>query len=79
MNDFRFELDREGVRQLLRSAEAQAVCESYANAALGRLGAGFGKSTRTGKNRVNVEVSAETPEAFRKNSKENVILKAVRP
>ena len=78
MNDFRFELDHAGVRELLRSAEAQAVCESYADAALDRLGDGFSRNTRVGKNRVNVEVKADTPEAVRRNLKENAILKAVR-
>ena len=78
MSDFRFELDKKGVRELLRSAEARSVCESYADAALGRLGAGYGKNTRTGKNRVNVEVAAETRAAANENSKGNTILKAVR-
>lgn len=78
MSNFRFELDKAGVRELLRSAEARSVCESYADAALGRLGKGYGKNARTGKNRVNVEVAAESSEAVRENSENNTILKAVR-
>lgn len=78
MSDFRFVLDGAGVRELLRSKEAQGACEFYADAALGRLGSGYGKNARTGRNRVNVEITAETAAAKAENSKGNTILKAVR-
>lgn len=73
-----FKLNREGVRQLLKSHEMQSICLEYANSALGRLGPGYEVSTHSGRNRVNAEVKAETFAARRDNLKNNSILKAVR-
>lgn len=73
-----FKLNREGVRQLLKSPEMQSICLEYANSALARLGPGYEVSTHSGRNRVNAEVKAETFAARRDNLKNNSILKAVR-
>ena len=73
----KFELDRKGVRQLLQSAEAREICEDAAKQALQTLGDGYGSDTRTGKNRVIVEISPETPKAYYENKRHNTILKAV--
>lgn len=73
-----FQLNREGVRQLLKSPEMESICLQYANSALGRLGLGYEVSTHSGRNRVNAEVKAETFAARRDNLKNNSILKAVR-
>ena len=78
MADVKIELNREGVRALLRSPEMLAVCKEHADAARGRLGAGYEVTTRIGKNRVNAQVSTETPAARRENAKGNAILKALR-
>lgn len=77
MAKVKFELNREGVRELLRSKEMMDVCSEYAQSALGRLGDGYEMSTHTGANRVNAEVSAESFAAKRENLKSNTILKAV--
>ena len=50
----KFELNREGVRSLLKSDEMMKVCETYANNALSALGDGYEKSNHVGRNRVNV-------------------------
>lgn len=73
----KFELNRSGVRELLRSPEMMAVCQGYANRALSSLGAGYGISTMTGRNRVNAEVRAETFAARKENLENNTILKAL--
>ena len=73
----KFELNRSGVRELLRSPEMMAVCQDYANRALSSLGDGYEVSTMTGRNRVNAEVRAETFEARKENLKNNTILKAL--
>ena len=78
MDDVKIELNREGVRALLRSPEMLAVCKSHADAARARLGAGYTVTTRTGKNRVNARIAAETSDARRENAKENTILKALK-
>lgn len=77
MANVKFKLNRAGVRELLRSGEMMAICSSYANAALGRLGDGYEVSTYTGKNRVNAEVKAVTYKARAENLRDNSILKAV--
>lgn len=75
---FKFELNREGVRELMRSPEMMDICKGYADSARSRLGAGYEVTTRTGKSRVNAEVAATTFKAKRDNSKNNTILKSLR-
>ena len=78
MAQFKFELNREGVRELLRSKEMADICQEYAENAIGKLGDGYEVTTHTGTNRVNAEVKAETFAARRDNLKNNSILKAVK-
>lgn len=77
MGKVRFELNREGVRDLLRSKEMMDVCQEYANNALGKLGDGYEVTTHTGSNRVNAEVAAVTYAAKKENLSDNTIIKAV--
>lgn len=75
---FDFELNKKGVRELLRSQGAMDVCCKYADRALKKLGDGHEVTTRVGVNRVNAEVRATTFKARKENYDENTILKAVR-
>lgn len=77
MAQFKFELNRNGVRELLRSKEMAEICQEYANKALGSLGDGYEVTTHTGQNRVNAEVAAVTYTAKKENLETNSILKAV--
>lgn len=77
MAKFKFELNRDGVRELMQSNEMKAICEEYANSALNSLGDGYEVSTYTGKSRVNASVIAVTYAARKENSQNNSILKAV--
>lgn len=77
MAKVRFELNREGVRDLLRSKEMMDVCQEYANNALGKLGDGYEVTTHTGTNRVNAQVAAVTYAAEKENLSDNTIIKAV--
>lgn len=72
-----FELDRKGVRELLRSDEMKQAVKAEADAAVASLGAGYEADTHTGKNRVNASVYAVTSAAKRENLSQNTILKAV--
>ncbi|MBS7398214.1 MAG: hypothetical protein KIG32_07345 [Ruminiclostridium sp.] len=74
---FKIELDREGVRSLLRSEKALKVCSKYADAAVKKLGDGYEATEWVGKNRANASVAATTYDARRENSENNTILKAV--
>lgn len=78
MANVKFVLNRDGVRDLMKSSEMMEVCKDYANGALSRLGDGYTVTTYVGKTRVNAEVAAETFKARRENSKDNTILKALR-
>jgi len=78
MSNFKFELNRSGVRDLLRSDEMQALLSEKASAIRNRCGDGFDQDIMVGKNRANAMVWADSFEAKRKNMRENTILKAVR-
>ena len=73
MANVRIELNREGVRELLRSDEMKVICEGHANAALTRLGDGYETSSMVGKNRVNAEIKAVSYKAKIDNLKNNSI------
>lgn len=78
MSNVKFELNYEGVGQLLKSDEMMAVCKEYADKALSSLGSGYQVTTKVGKTRVNAEVAATTYEARKENAENNSILKALR-
>lgn len=73
-----FELSYEGVHELLTSDEMMAICQSYADRALHSLGQGYSSNQYRGRNRVNVEVKADTYQARRDNYNNNTILKAIK-
>lgn len=59
------------------SDEMRSGLEEIAGGVLGRLGEGYSTNTFRGKNRINVEVTADTYEARKENAESNTILKAV--
>lgn len=77
MANTKFVLDRAGVRELMLSKEMEAGLENLGAKALARLGDGYSTNTYKGKNRINVEVTADTWQARRENMEANTILKAV--
>ena len=77
MAKVKFELNRAGVRDLMLSDAMESGLEGLAGGILSRLGEGYSTNTYHGKNRVNVEVQADTFKARRENAKNNTILKAV--
>lgn len=71
-------LNRQGIRELLNSAEVQNEVSKIANEVVGRCGLGFvATSPKTTPRRTSVLVKAETYEAKVKNSKENTLVKAI--
>lgn len=77
MNKLKIVLNREGVRELLRSEDMMSICKSHADAAAAALGEGYEVSTHTGKNRVNAQITAVSREARQENLDNNSILKAL--
>ena len=77
MSNFKFKLDRKGVRELLKSSEMAAICVEYANATRAKVGNDYSVTTHYGKNRVNASVHAETEAAVKDCKKNNTLLKAL--
>lgn len=77
MSKVEVKLNTAGVGELLKSAEAMAVCEQYANNAQARLGDGYIVTTYVGKTRVNASVYAESKAARKENMESNSILRAL--
>lgn len=76
MSKVSFELNRAGVRELMKSTEAMAVCKEYASAIRNRAGDGYEVDTYVGKTRANASVYAATYKARRDNYENNTLLKA---
>lgn len=77
MSKVKFELNRAGVRELMKSSEASAICLEYANQVQGRAGEGYEVSSYLGKNRANASVIATTNKARKDNYEHNTLLKAL--
>lgn len=78
MVNVEIELDSDGVRELLQSAEMMQICVGHANAARAACGNGYEVDTYVGKTRVNAMLRAATPAAKADNAKNNTILKAIK-
>ena len=76
-NNLIIKLNRQAVRELLRSTEMENICREHANRALSMLGDGYEASSMKGKNRANSEVAAVSSKARKENASNNTIMKAV--
>lgn len=74
MSKVRFELDRAGVRALMRSPEMQAVLKARADTVKGRCGDGY--EAYMAQTRAVAVVETATPQAVDDNSAHNTLLKA---
>lgn len=75
MSKFRFELNRAGVRALLRSNEMGAVVEGKAAEIAARCGDGYEHDRKLMPTRVIASVYAATPKAASDNFEHNTILR----
>lgn len=78
MSNFKFELNRSGVAELMKSGNMQKVLAKHASNIRGRAGSGYSQDMYVGKNRANAHVWAETKDARSDNLKNNTLLKSVR-
>ena len=76
--NIKFELNRAGVAQLMKSEEIQQMLKGQATAIKNRCGEGYESDTHVGRNRANAMVFANTPKAINSNLKNNTILKALK-
>lgn len=72
-----FELNYEGVGDLLKSDEMMSVCREIAEEIQARAGDGYDISEYVGTSRVNVSVYAATDEAMKECYEDNTLLKAL--
>lgn len=77
MSKIKFELDRAGVGELLKSNEMMQLCAEEAITVKGKVGDGYKVTAYRGKTRVNASVHAETAKAKKECYEENTLLKAV--
>lgn len=78
MSKVRFELNRSGVADLMKSKRMQDVLSGYATEIKNRSGSGYEQDMYVGKNRANAKVWAETQQAKSDNMKNNTLLKSVK-
>lgn len=78
MSNFKFELNRAGVRELLKGGEMKNIVEGYASEISGRAGPGFAQDSYVGKTRVNAMVYPDNAEAYFRNLHSNILLKAIK-
>lgn len=78
MAKMEFKLNRDGVANMMKSAEMQGILTDKASAIKNRCGDGYESDIYVGKNRANAMVAAKSNQAKRDNLKNNTLLKAVR-
>ena len=77
MSNFKFQLNRAGVAELMKSSAMQEVLNEKASAIRSRCGDGYEQDSYVGQNRANAMVTASSLKAKRDNLKNNTLLKAV--
>lgn len=78
MSKIKIILNREAVRDLLKSEEMKAILQERATEIRNRCGDGYEQDFYVGKNRGNAMVWAATSAARKDNLANNTILKAVK-
>ena len=77
MSNYKFELNREGVKALMKSAEMQAVLEETAEHIAEGASGEYKVNTLTGKTRANTEVSCADAKTYYNNLRNNTLLKSM--
>lgn len=77
MSNYQFELNREGVKQLMKSAEMKAVLDETAHHIAQSAEGEYKVDTMTGRTRANAEVSCADAKTYYENLRNNTLLKAM--
>lgn len=75
--NFKFVLNRQGVRELLQSSNMQSILVEKASNVASSAGSGYAFNFKVGKNRGIASVYADTYEARKDNNENNTLLKAI--
>ena len=78
MSNVRFELDENGVKELLRSQEMQSILKEHGQEKALSAGEGYESEVHVFQKRAVAHVYAKTLEAKRDNFDNNTLLKVVR-
>ena len=78
MSKVKFELNRSGVADLMKSSAMQKVLKKHATDIKNRAGTGYEQDLHVGKNRANARVWANTQQAKGDNLDNNTLLKSVK-
>ena len=77
MSNYQFELNRDGVRQLMKSAEMKAVLDEMAHHIAESAEGDYKVNSVTGRTRANAEVSCASAKTYYDNLHNNTLLKAM--
>lgn len=78
MKLLKFTRNKNGFKQLMKSDEMQAVLKQFGEEVQARAGKGYGTRVNVGKTRANVIIYAEDKDAYFRNLRTNVLLKALK-
>lgn len=78
MSEVQIELSDEGIQELLKSEEVQNFLSEQADTIIGRCEGNYEKDARVGKTRANVSIKTTDEHTWRKNLKDNELLRALR-
>ena len=76
--EFKFELNRAGVGELLKGEAIQGILKEHASEIQSRAGVGYSSDSYVGATRANAMVFPDSPEAYFRNLKNNNLLKAIK-
>ena len=74
----KFELNREGVANLMKSADMQAVLQGYASIKAAQAGAGYESAVHVGQFRAYANIYPNTREAVHDNWDHNTLEKVIK-
>lgn len=77
MSNYQFELNREGVKQLMKSEEMKAVLDEMAHHIAESAEGDYKVDSVTGRTRANAEVSCASAKTYYDNLRNNTLLKAM--
>lgn len=77
MSNVKFVLNKEGVRELMKSDEMREICSSHAAQVQQRAGTGYIAEDRSYPERAGAAVRADTFEARKDNLENNTLLKSL--
>lgn len=77
MSNYQFELNREGVKQIMQSAEMKTILDETAQHIASSAEGDYKVDTMTGRTRANAKVSCASVRTYYDNLRNNTLLKAM--